>query len=409
MAIHEPAGFQSVATAEELLIDVAHKVQLSPSKHDVAVGHYETLCKHVDRPGSPLHGLVGICYPSGSFGIGAVVASRVRTNQHDLDVVVELNLPIGTPAVVVLTMLFNAIRGEVGSRYYHKTTRNSRCVTVEYDDGFKVDLMPIVRDQSLIERRGVLFHYKDGEAYTKPINPFGFKTVYNETVETDPEFVTEFRRGLRERALAKAEAEPMDDHIRLEEKSPRTVALQLLKRMRDVRFRRPSHKDRRQPPSVVLAAYALEKSDPRQSLLWELIDQIAYVRSALVLASENGHLVDVRNPAWFEDRFTDRWPASLDDQRLFAQDLSEFRAKLEGMARDAFSPVATKAILQELFGETAADHAINEAMIRKSLQAESGELKFGPSGRLLVGAAAAVAPASRAAARTSTDFGGDDR
>ena len=409
MAIIETAGFQSAETAEELLIDIAHRVQLSATKHDLAVGHYEALCKYVDRPGSPLEGLVVTCYPSGSFGIGAVVASKVKTNQHDLDVVIELNVPITTPAVIVLMQLFQAIRGEEGSRYYHKTTLNSRCVTVEYDDGFKVDLMPIVRDQSLVERRGVLFHYKDGEGYTKPVNPYGFRTLYNATVKTDPTFVTEFRKSLTERTVAKAETEPMDDLVRLEEKSPRTVALQLLKRMRDVRYRRPSHKGRRKPPSVMLAAYALQKPIPRHSLLWELIDQIKFVGDALAQATAETSLVDVRNPAWSEDRFTDRWPASMDDQCGFERDLRELGAKLETVARDAFSPVNTKAILEELFGETAADYAINEAMVRKSRQADRGELKFGQTGQVLAGAAAAAAPASRAATRTSTDFGGDDR
>src|SRR5690606_10197976 len=144
---------------------------------------------HIDREDSPLHGLVGDCYPSGSFGIGAVVASRVRTNQHDLDVVLELHMHRNTAPAVLLGMLYNAVRGEKGSRYYDKTTLNSRCVTVEYADGFKVDMMPIVRDSSGIERQGELFHSKDGESYRKPVNPYGFKTLYNEMVQTDPTFV----------------------------------------------------------------------------------------------------------------------------------------------------------------------------------------------------------------------------
>lgn len=408
MAIHDTSAFKSAATAEELLFDVAHRVQLSPTKHDLAVGHYQALCEYVDRVGSPLHGLVGICYPSGSFGIGAVVASRVRTNQHDLDVVLELLVHKSTPPAVVLSLLFQAIQGEYGSRYYGKVTLNSRCVTVEYDDGFKVDLMPLVRDGSLIERRGVLFHHKDGEAYQKPVNPFGFKTLYNETVEADPEFIKAFRESARTRIIAKAVAEPMDDHVGLEEKSPRTVALQLLKRFRDVRFRQPSHKDRRPPPSVVLAAYALEKPTPRSSLLWELMELADYIREQLAAATMRDQLVDVRNPSWWEDRFTDRWPASVGDQKLFQTDLVELIHQLEAVARDVFSPVETKQILQGLFGETAATHAINEMMERKGRDADLGRLKFGTSGALLTGAAAATASSSRAAIRPSTDFGGDE-
>lgn len=405
MTIQDYAAFKSATTAETLLIDVARKIQLSLTKHDKAVASYEALCSYVDRVGSPLHGLVGICYPSGSFGIGAVVASRVTADQHDLDVVLELNLPLSTPAAVVLQLLYLAIRGEPGSRYYGKTTLNSRCVTVAYDDGFSVDLMPVIRDSSNFERRGYLSHHKDGEAYQKPVNPFGFKTIYNNTVMTDPDFVRSFRMHDGAVVVAKAHVEPMEDHVRLEEKSPRTVALQLMKRFRDLRHRQTSRRGQRCVPSVVLAAWSLEKPDPRSSVLWELIELARYIRFQLETARANSRLVDVRNPSWLEDRFTDRWPQNATEQTNLYADLGELIVKLEHLARDAFAPATAKAILQDLFGETAATFAIDEEMIRKGRDADRGQLKFGVTGALLSGSAASSS--SRAASRPSTDFGED--
>jgi hypothetical protein len=45
-------------------------------------------------------------------------------------------------------------------------------VTVTYDDGTKVDLMPIARIPGP-EKAGQLFHFKEenGESYHKPVNP----------------------------------------------------------------------------------------------------------------------------------------------------------------------------------------------------------------------------------------------
>ncbi|WP_449253198.1 hypothetical protein [Brevundimonas naejangsanensis] len=400
MSLHDVSRFHAAAAAEELLIDVAQRLQLSPTKHATAVAHYEALCAHVDRPESPLAGRVVTCYPSGSFGIGAVVASRAKTNQHDLDVVLELDLPVDTPPSIVLGLLFNAIRGGPGSRYYDKTTLNSRCVTVEYEDGLTVDLMPIVRDGSIYEKRGVLFHSKAGENYRKPVNPYGFKTLYNDTVEADPVFVAKFRALDEQRTLAKADVEPMDDHVRLEEKSPRTVALQLMKRFRDLRFR---PRKGRKPPSVMLAAYALEKPNPRGSLLWELMEQAEYVQRQLDHASAFGRLVDVRNPSWREDVFTDRWPHEVAAQNLYSQDLRELNEQLTLLAGVDFSPVNAKEILQKLFGETAATYALDEMMVRKASASERGRLKFGPTGALITGPAVNTSP--RAAIRSSTDWG----
>ncbi|WP_425991230.1 hypothetical protein, partial [Brevundimonas sp. TWP2-3-2] len=54
MGLQDIDGFTAAATAEELLIDVAGRIQLSRTKHDQAVTHYEALCAHVDRQGSLL-------------------------------------------------------------------------------------------------------------------------------------------------------------------------------------------------------------------------------------------------------------------------------------------------------------------------------------------------------------------
>lgn len=405
MGLHEHHRFQNAETAELLLIDTARRLQLPDWKHDKAVVSYEALCTHVDRPGSPLHNLVDICYPSGSFGIGTVVASRVRQNQHDLDVVIELLLSADTPPAIVLGLLYMAIRGEPGSRYHDKTTLNSRCVTVEYEDGFTVDLMPIVRDASNIARRGSLFHYKAGEGtYRKPVNPFGFKSYYNATVDTDPAFVRAFR-ALDEKVVAKALVEPMEAPVRLEEKSARTVSVQLLKRRRDVRHRKADRKGQRCVPSIVLAAWALAKPEPRPTLLWELHEQATFIKTQLAIASATGQLVDVYNPVWpGVDRFTDRWPSSHLEQRALHDDMADLIAKLEVLASNALSPTASKEVLEELFGETAATYAVDEMMKRHAEASQAGALKFGVTGAVLAGTAASSS--TRAAVRSSTDFGG---
>lgn len=406
MGLHEIIDYAAAETAEQLLIDVARRIQLSPEKHAKAETAYEALCQHIDREESPLHGMVGDCYPSGSFGIGAVVASRVRANQHDLDVVLELNVNPDTAPAVLLGALFNAVKGEEGSRYFDKTSLNSRCVTVEYADGFTVDLMPIVRDASGILRRGHLSHSKGAESYRKPVNPFGFKTLYNTTVQTDPTFVKKFRTRDGLLLLEKAYGEPMEGQVGLEEKSPRTVAVQLLKRFRDVRHRRPERKDLRCVPSVVIAAWALEKPVAQPTLLRELMDLSRFIQGRILSARAQENLVDVFNPAWpGVDRFTDRWPGTAANQNLLHDDLAELSLKLDALAADAFSPTQTKILLQELFGETAAEDAVVKMMERRQRQEESGGLKYGVTGAVVTGTTSAVA--GRSAARSSTDFGGD--
>jgi len=65
-----------ISEADALLMDVARSVQLSPTKHEIADRNFRALCKHVDREGSPLCGLVNECYPSGSFATGTLLQFR---------------------------------------------------------------------------------------------------------------------------------------------------------------------------------------------------------------------------------------------------------------------------------------------------------------------------------------------
>jgi len=88
-----PERLPTPSFADAMLMDVARRVQLSPTKHDEAQQHFEALCSYVDRPGSPLQDKVIACYPGGSFATGTAIASSVSKDQHDVDVVMELDVP----------------------------------------------------------------------------------------------------------------------------------------------------------------------------------------------------------------------------------------------------------------------------------------------------------------------------
>src|SRR5688572_24523532 len=104
MTEHKPLRLPS--TADGLLMDVARRIQLSPTKNAEADRRYHALCEHIDREGSPLAGQVLTCYPSGSFATGTAVASKVSKDQHDLDVVVEINTHPSTSPRLMLSRLF---------------------------------------------------------------------------------------------------------------------------------------------------------------------------------------------------------------------------------------------------------------------------------------------------------------
>lgn len=160
-----------------LLADIAVRIQLTATDHRLAVGHYHAIHQWLEREGSPLSGLIESFYAQGGFSIGATTARHAEDADFDIDAMVQVTMHPDTDPEHVLSTLLTAIRGERGTRYYDKTERKSRCVTVKYD-GMHLDVTPAVVIPSLKERTSFIFHSKKTAAgFDKArlvANPWGF-------------------------------------------------------------------------------------------------------------------------------------------------------------------------------------------------------------------------------------------
>ena len=203
-----------------------------------------------------------------------------------------------------------------------------------------------------------MFHFKKetGEAYQKVVNPWGFKELFNSSVEEDPVFYDMFkgRRVLVEgEQLLKAETQPMPEHAPLEEKSPRVVAIQLIKRARDIAFRQKGRSAMRKPPSVVLAAIALDAGPVQPSLVDEVISVTNAIRTKLQQKGGQKRTVTVCNPAYPDDIFTDRWPEDERAQDMFSDDLRRFIIDMYKLRNERLSLPEKTELLKRVFGGVA--------------------------------------------------------
>ncbi|OKO83948.1 nucleotidyltransferase [Bradyrhizobium sp. NAS96.2] len=411
MNVAYPGPWPLLTDYDALLMDVARRVQLTRTKHEQAETNFRALCQHVDREGSPLEHKVIECYPGGSFATGTAIASRVAEDQHDVDVVIELDVARDSAPSEILALLFDAINGDEGSRYHGKVRQNSRCVTVEYGDGTTVDLMPIARIGGP-ERAGQLFHYKGdtAESYHKQVNPWGFAKHFNDQIEYDPAFHDLFkgRRLLVEGEIVeKAETQPMPQHVPIEEKSARVVALQLLKRNRDIVWRSPSRKGRK-PPSVALAAMALDAGAVQPSLLDEVVAIASHIRARLKETDGPRGTLRVFNPAYKVDEFTDRWPENRTAQDLYDGDLRRLIVELYRLRNESLSLAQQLELLKRLFGETAASYAIESNLEARRREMDANRMHLSKTGKVAGMAAPAVAGATSTAAKAATREGGGE-
>jgi hypothetical protein len=395
----------SAPIGEILLAETAVRIELPPSLHRLAVERYEALRKYIEREASPLAGRVRFFYPQGSMAIRATIRSRKHHDGFDIDIVAELILPITMAPATVLDLLFTAINGERGSLYHGKVERNTRCVTVHYEDGMHLDVTPSLLVDEQDPRRSVIFHAKAEQPPTTHLrlemNSYGFVEWFNLRTPIDLSFVEAYAKramAFDHRALrADAEVKPVPAHSSTEGgKSATVVAMQLLKRNRNIKYLRRTG---RMPPSVMIATFSGEVAVPGNSISGALDAISGRMLTALSTAQAQGRLIDVRNPRCDTDRFTDRWPENLAAQATYIDDLKLFRQQLSAVMSDTLSLEDKRKLLALMFGEGPAQAVVEDFAARLGESVRQGTRHIASTGRVIPAAVAAPAVATRAAAQ----------
>lgn len=375
--------------SERLLASVAIKVELLPSHHTLMVERKQAIENHLQRNGSPLKDRIRIFYQQGSVAIGATIKAKFRDEGFDIDIIAELDMDEIKPAEA-LDLLYEVMRGAHGSRYYDRTERQTRCVTVRYKDGMHIDLSPSILLDANDPRKSHIFHSKPEEPRSKdrPIltNSYAFAKYYNYCCPVDQQFVEEYSKRVQsfdyqQILLREADSVPVPDHsTHVGGKSAVTVALQLLKRNRIIRWR---PRERRMPASVMLSCLALEVAEAGRSIGENLKIIATHVLNRLLDAQERGELIFVENPRCPGDCFTDRWPKTQEDQNLMIKDMELLLNQLDIVLDKQCSLKERTKALKEMFGESVGQKVEEEFADEIGKDVKTGNHLLGKTGGIL--------------------------
>jgi hypothetical protein len=262
--------------------------------------------------------------------------------------------------------------------YRKMISLKNRVVRLTYADEFYMDILPAYTDLS---SGGTCILVPDRARVSLcPSNPEGFILWFRNTC------LTRTRRVMEK-------AKPVPAQEAVHEKEPLQLAVQLLKRWRDLAFA----EECLAPISVVLTTLAGMHYAGEESVSEALTTILAGIVNAIALADLQGKRIVVRNPSNLLEDFGERWDAN-------PQAYNAFKAGIRRLQKEWAVIVAggreTDKELERLFGEY-----VRTALVKRAQRLQEAR----NAGALAVGSTGAITGLASGVARIRPNvFHGDE-
>jgi len=359
--------FNHTDTLDEVLLDVATLIELSPHDRRVAESRYRRLKTHLEREKSPLAVYLAdgrsLIYAQGSIATSTTIISGTEDDRFDVDAIVEIDVPSGWDNTQALDLLEESLQGFPGVIGIERCTR---CVQLQFPFMHMDVTILDRRERITIDRAGDIFHSPDrGLATRVPSNPWGFTNWFRSQVGVGQALFAESIRRHRDTVsknrlryldedermvVAKADQHDLPPAIPSAIDAQEAVALKLLKRFVNLRYEEASLP---RPPSIYLTKRAGNVVYVEQGLAAQLFMLADLTAKLLRQHIADGTRPQEENPSYPPDLINDRWPRDgalgVSDMKTFAEELEFLSERLNQMAVVPLSEIS-KAI-DELFGE----------------------------------------------------------
>jgi len=374
-----PSLAEFTGAIDGLLFDICDHLQLSTARYGLAVERYNTLNRVLESEQSPFRFFQPEIYPQGSMALGTTV--KPVEGPHDLDFVLQLSRDHHSidPMSLIRT-LYGFLKNH--GTYGPMVSPKNRCVRITYADEFYMDVLPACHN---IAAGGTCIKVPDRALRAwSDSNPIGYLEWFKQRS----------RILLLERVLDRAAPIPAQQAV--SEKSRLHLAVQLLKRWRDLYY---ASKDTELAPISValttLAAYCYRGEPSISSALATILNGIV----ALIDASRRNHekYLRVLNPSNPAEDLTERWDSNPAAYIAFE---SGIRAFTERWSRLMTQQENVNSELETLFGEP-----IKAVIKKRAQQLQESRL----AGNLGVTASGIISPVGPSVipARPNTFYGSE--
>lgn len=330
-----------------LLAEVARALQLTPEQHALAVKHYKAIADWLGAGDSPLARYKPWIYPQGSMALETTVHPLSR-EEYDLDLVCQM-LVSGVTAMEVYNRVYERLSAH--GTYAKMLEKMNRCLRLTYAHDFHLDIIPGEPD---VLRGGLAILVPDRtlKAWT-PSNPRGYVEWF-----TNRSRVTLYEM--------RKKVDPVPQPTPSDEKPALTIAVQLMKRRRDI-VCNPDEA----PRSIVLTTLAGEYYSGTDCVFTALVQIVAGIKQRIADAQPGR--ITVCNPTTPDEKFCESFSSEgrYDTFKRFIGQLEKDFARI-GAAR---GPELQK-VLMETFGEEPVIKAVRSYGDLLKSRRDSGTLGF---------------------------------
>ncbi len=342
---------------------ICEKLQISQSKYKLAEERYLAVASWLNAEGSQLAIYQSTIFPQGSLRIGTTVRP-LRRQEFDLDFVCELKADCRQfrNPVSLLDLLERRIRDH--KLYREMCERKNRCVRIYYADDFYMDILPACPDK---EAGGTCLLVPDREARDwKASNPKG----YAEWFES---------KARKKKVVIKRGIEPIPDQEDADEKPPLKLAVQLLKRGRDIMFAKDPENA---PISIVLTTLAANHYGMESSVNMAITNILMGITAEIQSIPRGGRIV-VCNPSNAEEDLSEKWEDNREAWQAFVKFIGVFQQQWQAINQQ-HGIDAIAGGLEKLFGEEPTRTVVKEAALAIQAKRQAGALSVAKSSGVIV-------------------------
>ena len=292
-----------------LLIAGAEELELTPTQHARAVGHYEAVGEYLAERGSPLERYSPTVFAQGSMAIGTAT-KPVGRDEFDLDLMCQLLIRSSANPAEVKRIVGERLRAN--DTYKKMLHEKNRCWRLVYVGEFHMDIIPGIPDPQGQTATALLVPDKELRCW-KETDPKGYAAWVLARAK-----ITAIASE-----VVRAEVEPAPSSPDGRQKFPLQVIVQLLKRHRDLMF----VDDEDAPISIIITTLAARAYDGSRSVIGALSGVLERMPRYVMRTNTGAAFVD--NPVNPLENFADKWVTHPRREQCFVDWIAQARLDLE--------------------------------------------------------------------------------